>query len=135
MVAFSLRFWHVFRLIIFSLFFTIKYFIMMTTLSGVLETLRIRKQDNEFIISEEGFKSPSGKSYQPDELTIIKTYRFEGESNPSDSSILYLIEANDGLIGYSIDAYGVYSNHEGEGYDDFLRKIPVAEREEQEIFK
>ena len=43
----------------------------MTTLSGVLEQLRVRKQDNEFIISEEGFKSPSGKLYLPDDLKII----------------------------------------------------------------
>ncbi len=26
-------------------------------------------------------------------LKIIKTYRFEGESDPSDSSILYVMEA------------------------------------------
>lgn len=107
----------------------------MTTLSGVLEQLRIRKQDNEFIIAEEGFKSPSGKVYQPEELKIIKTFRFEGDSDPSDNAVLYLIEGNDGLIGYSIDAYGAYSNHEEEWYDDFVRKIPVNEREEQEIFK
>ena len=108
---------------------------MMTTLSGVLEQLRIKKQDNEFIISEEGFKSSSGKVYQPDDLKIIKTFRFEGDSDPSDNTILYLIEANDGLTGYSIDAYGAYSNHEEAWYDDFVRKIPVAEREDQEIFK
>jgi len=107
---------------------------MMTTLSGVLEKLRLRKQDNEFKMSKAGFESPSGKTYQPEDLKIIKTYRFEGDSNPSDSCVIYLIEANDGLIGYSIDAYGAYSNHEDEGYDDFLRKIPVNEREEQEIF-
>ena len=108
---------------------------MMTTLSGVLEKLRLRKQDNEFQISEEGFTAPSGKLYHPEDLTIIKTYRFEGDSSPDDNSILYLIEANDGLTGYSMDAYGVYSNHDDDKYDEFIRKIPVSEREEQEIFK
>jgi hypothetical protein len=108
---------------------------MMTTLSTVLEKLRVRKQDNEFKIAKEGFSSPSGKVYKPEDLSIIKTYRFEGDSDPSDSSILYLIEANDGLIGYTADAYGVYSNHENDRYDEFIRKIPVREREEQEIFK
>ena len=108
---------------------------MMTTLSSVLEKLRIRKQDNEFQISDENFISPAGKLYKPDDLSIIKTYRFEGDSNPSDSSVLYLIEANDGLIGYSMDAYGAYSNHEDDYYDEFIRKIPVSERDEQEIFK
>lgn len=107
----------------------------MTTLSGVIEKLRIRKQDNEFIMTETGFTSPAGKLYNAEDLTIIKTYRFEGDSDPSDSSILYLIEANDGLIGYSIDAYGVYSNHDDVSYDEFIRKINVSERDEQEVFK
>ena len=106
----------------------------MTTLSSVLEKLRIRKQDNEFQIVDENFISPAGKLYKPDELLIIKSYRFEGDSNPSDSSVIYLIEANDGLIGYSMDAYGAYSNHGDDYYDEFIRKIPVSERDEQEIF-
>ena len=107
----------------------------MTTLSSVLEKLRLRKQDNELIMTAGGFTSPAGKLYKSDELTIIKTYRFEGDSDPSDSSILYLIEANDGLVGYSIDAYGVYTNHDDVNYDEFIRKINVSERDEQEIFK
>lgn len=107
----------------------------MTTLSSILEKLRVKKQDNEFKISGEGFISPAGKLYKSEELKIIRTYRFEGDSDPSDNLILYLIEANDGLIGYSMDAYGTYSNHDDDGYDDFVRKIPVNEREEQEIFK
>jgi hypothetical protein len=107
----------------------------MTTLSGVLEKLRLKKHDNELIMTNEGLKSPAGKVYKEDELNIIKTYRFEGESDPSDSSILYLFEANDGLIGYSIDAYGVYSNHDDVNYDEFIRKINVNEHDEQEIFK
>lgn len=106
----------------------------MTTLSSVLEKLRIKKQDNEFRMRPEGFGIGNGKIYQPEDLSIIKTYRFEGDSDPSDSSILYLIEANDGLIGYSIDAYGAYSNHEDDGYDDYIKKVPVKERDEQLLF-
>lgn len=107
----------------------------MTTVSVVLEKLRIRKQDNEFTITDKGFTTTNGKIYQPEDLTIIRTYRFEGESDPADSSIIYVIEARDGMIGYSMDAYGVYSNHDDDGYDDFIRKINVEERDEQEIFK
>lgn len=106
----------------------------MTTVSSVLEKLRIRKQDNEFRMTEEGFGIGNGKFYMPDQLKIIKTYRFEGDSDPSDSSIIYLIEAENGLIGYSLDAYGAYSNHDDDGYDDFIRKITMEEREEQIIF-
>lgn len=106
----------------------------MTTLSTVLEKLRLRKQDNEFRMSESGFGSTSGKIYQPADLKIIRTYRFEGDSDPSDNAILYLIEASDGMVGYSIDAYGVYSNHEDDKYDEFIKKIPMEERDEQLIF-
>ncbi|MEO6405624.1 MAG: hypothetical protein ABIY51_08840 [Ferruginibacter sp.] len=106
----------------------------MDTLSTVMEKLRLKKQDNEFRMLEKGFGSGNGKYYQPNELKIIRTYRFEGDSNPADNSILYLIEANDGKIGYSIDAYGVYSNNDDERYDDFIRKIPMEERDEQQIF-
>jgi hypothetical protein len=110
--------------------------IEMSTLSAVLEKLRLKKLDNEFRWTPDGFSAGKGKFYQPDELTIIKTYRFEGESNPSDMEILYLIEAKDGLIGYSLDAYGMYSNHEDEeGYDNFIRQIPVSNRDEQLIFE
>ncbi len=107
----------------------------MTTLSTVLEKLRLQKKDNEFRMTDKGFGSEKGKCYQPADLKIIKTYRFEGDSDPSDSSILYVIEANDGKIGYSLDAYGVYSNHEDARYDDFIRKIPMEERDEQVIFE
>ena len=108
--------------------------IPMTTVSSVLEKLRQKKMDNEFQISAEGFTASNNKFYQPQDLKIIRTYRFEGDSDPSDNSIIYLIEANDGLIGYSLDAYGVYSDHGDDGYDNFIRQIPVDEREEQHIF-
>ncbi|RYF97921.1 MAG: hypothetical protein EOO02_19975 [Chitinophagaceae bacterium] len=110
--------------------------IEMTTVTSVLEKLRLKKMDNEFRLVDGKFQAGRGKSYGSDELTIIKTFRFEGESDPSDSSIIYIIEANDGLIGYSMDAYGVYSNHdEEEGYDNFIRQIQVENRDEQLIFE
>ena len=106
----------------------------MTTLSEVIEKLRLKRQDNEFRLTEEGFTIGTGKFYQPNELKIIKTYRFEGESDPSDSSILYVLEGNDGTLGYSVDAYGAFSNHDDMNYDEFIRKVPVEERDEQLIF-
>ncbi|MEO7046804.1 MAG: hypothetical protein ABI091_15990 [Ferruginibacter sp.] len=109
--------------------------IAMTTVTSVLEKLRIKKHDNEFKMTPEGFTPGNKKFYNPEDLKIIRTYRFEGDSDPGDNAIIYLIEANDGLIGYSLDAYGVYSDHDDDGYDDFIRKISVDEREEQQIFE
>lgn len=107
----------------------------MTTVTSILEKLRIKKRDKEFRMTPEGFTAGTGKYYTPEDLKIIKTYRFEGESDPGDNMVIYVIEANDGLIGYSMDAYGVYSDHDDDGYDDFIRKINVEERDEQQIFQ
>jgi len=106
----------------------------MITLSQVIEKLRLKRQDNEFRLTPEGFTIGNGKFYQPQDLKIIRTFRFEGESDPSDSSILYVMESNDGTLGYSIDAYGAFSNHDDVDYDGFIVKIPVEERDDQLIF-
>lgn len=106
----------------------------MTTLSEVLNKLEERGQGNEFRITGKGLTLDEHRYFQPAELKIIKTYRFEGESNPDDESILYLIETSDNSIGFIIDAYGVYSNIEPENYLKFIRAIPVEDRDEQIIF-
>ena len=46
----------------------------------------------------------------PENCTVDKTYRFEGESNPSDMSIVYAISSKDGKHkGALVTAYGMYS--------------------------
>jgi hypothetical protein len=51
-----------------------------------------------------------GKVYSPADVHIKNFYRFEGYSDPGDSSVLYAIETNDGLKGVLTDAYGVYAD-------------------------
>lgn len=109
----------------------------MTTLSQVLEKLRQKGLDHEIKMTDHGKMQGEGfnKIYNPEDLTIIKTYRFEGDSDPADNSVLYLLEDKDGQIGYIMDAYGMYSSQENTGFDDFLKKIPTADRDLQELFK
>ena len=106
----------------------------MTTSSSIMEKLRLKRQDNEFIMTAEGFTAGKGKFYTPEDVKIIKTFRFEGDSNPDDSSIIYIIEASDGLIGYSMDAYGAYSNHEDDRYDEFIKQVTKEDRDVQQLF-
>lgn len=44
--------------------------------------------------------------FQSNEIKIVHFYRFEGESNPEDSSIMYAIECNNGEKGTLVDGYG-----------------------------
>lgn len=107
----------------------------MTTSSQVLGHMHQLKMDNEFRWTPEGFLAVNGKVYQPDELVIVRAFRFEGVSNPSDMEVLYVLRAKDGLVGYSLAAYGAYSSHENEaGYDNFIRQIPESGHAGQLLF-
>lgn len=105
----------------------------MNTLYDVLNTLKQRNINTEFSWQRNALYV-NDKAYDPSSLQIVKTYRFEGESDPDDAAILYIIKADDGLIGYSIDAYGVNSNYD-EAYDNFIRQIPIAGHDEQIAFE
>lgn len=104
----------------------------MTTLSQVMEKLRQRGIEKEFRMNEskEMRLEDSQKNYLPEELLIVKNYRFEGDSNPDDSAVLYVLEDKYGNKGILIDSYGAESNYSGEDFDVFLRKIPVTECDE-----
>jgi len=94
----------------------------MTTLTAVLEALRQQHHDNEFTIKGDGFTTTNGKIYKPEELTIIRTYRFEGASNPSDEEVVYAIESKDGLKGVLVDAFGMYSESLSEAMVEKLHR-------------
>lgn len=108
----------------------------MTTLVQVMNKLRDKGFDNELKVSDHGRmqSAVNDQVYDPEDLKIIKTYRFEGESDPSDNSVLYLLEDREGRKGYVLDAYGMYTSHDESGFDEFLQKIPVEDRDEQVIF-
>lgn len=45
----------------------------------------------------------------PEEFHVEEVYRFEGDSNPDDNSVLYAISSSHGVKGTLVDSYGVYS--------------------------
>ena len=95
----------------------------MDTLSTVLEHLRQRHRYTEFTINAPGLVWLSGKLYKEDEIKMIRTYRFEGDSDPSEEAIIYIIRATDGTIGYGIDTYGVYASHSDDVYGRFIKRL------------
>lgn len=46
-----------------------------------------------------------------EDFNVVKYYRFEGDSNPDDNSVLYVIETLGGDKGLLVDAYGAYSGN------------------------
>ena len=105
----------------------------MNTLSEVLNKLLKKGIDEDFKYCEKGFSLDSKKWYEPKELCIVKVYRFEELKDPGDLSVLYLVQCNDGRVGYILDAYGVYNNNTME-FNNALRLIPERKAEEHLLF-
>ena len=105
------------------------------TLSQVLNTLTKRGITKEICMNEEHqmILRNEDKVYQPEDLTVVKSYRFEGDSNPDDNAVLYLLRDNDGTLATVLDSYGSESNYSGEEFDNFLRKVPIQDDPEYDI--
>jgi hypothetical protein len=81
------------------------------TLSETLNDLRKEGYTEDFNLCTNRLECRNGKiKVFADDFKVDKFYRFEGESNPSDSSILYAISSDRlGLKGVLVNAYGIYS--------------------------
>jgi len=67
----------------------------------------------------------TGRCYGVDNVKIIDEYRYEGMSDPSDQSILYVLEMGDGTKGLILRPYGVYATEE---IDLFKTKMSLQEK-------
>lgn len=47
----------------------------------------------------------------PEQFNVDEVHRFEENSNPDDSSVLYAISSYNGIKGTLVDAYGVYAEN------------------------
>ena len=78
----------------------------------------------DFMIDDDQLKCVSNdKKYNPADVKIINFFRFEGQSNPEDSSIMYVIETNDGEKGTIVDAYGAYADPDISSFITGVEKI------------
>jgi len=83
----------------------------MNTLSACVNKLVSEGYTGNFIVDEKGLAiAENGKHYKPNQVHIKNFFRFEGDSDPADNSILYAIELDDGTKGTLTDAYGSYND-------------------------
>jgi hypothetical protein len=59
----------------------------------------------------------------PEDFEITEYYRFEGESDPDDSEIVYAITSKDGVKGTLVNGYGIYSDDIS---DELLSKLKIS---------
>lgn len=98
---------------------------LMKSVLEIIESLRAEGYIYDFSIkNDELCCSSEGFIYEPENLIIEKTERYEGDSNPSDSAIIYAITAKDGTKGVLIDSYGAYADPK---LAKIIGDIPVRE--------
>ncbi|MEO6071131.1 MAG: phosphoribosylpyrophosphate synthetase [Chitinophagaceae bacterium] len=82
------------------------------TLSQTINGLKSEGYDKDFNIKEECLVCHSiDTALSPEDFEIDKVYRFEGESNPDDESVLYAISSPKyGVKGVLVNGYGISSD-------------------------
>jgi hypothetical protein len=94
------------------------------TLTETLNELRKEGYVEDFNLQQNCLECRNGQfKVFSDEFVVDKYYRFEGESNPSDSAILYAISSDrHQLKGILVNAYGIYSDPIT---DEMLQKLEM----------
>jgi hypothetical protein len=96
----------------------------MNTLSEILNQLRKKGYTEDFRTEGDHILAIySKKKYQPEDLRITDTFRFEGNTNPSDESELLVIEAKDGMKGTMTMAFGAKHSQDA----DLVKRIRMDE--------
>src|SRR6185369_5527604 len=98
--------------------------IKMDTLSERMEYLRNKGYREEFKVVGSKLQTQDGeKSFAPNQIAINEHYRFEGESDPGDMTVLYAIETESGIKGILSDAFGIYSDPEQVAFMQKIREL------------
>jgi hypothetical protein len=107
----------------------------MNSLSMVMNKAVKNGYTESFQVTGKGLVAQSDVEhiYSPEQIQVINFYRFEGESDPADNSIMYQIETSDGLKGLLVDAYGAYADEKTNVFmqqvDDIQKKTVKADED------
>lgn len=101
---------------------------LMNTLTACVNKVVKDGYTDSFKVTSQGLYSCStDKHFTPAEVKVINFYRFEGESDPADNTILYVMETSAGNKGTLVDAYGPYAD---ENVNKFMREVEEINKKE-----
>jgi hypothetical protein len=78
------------------------------TVLEALENLRQQGYSMDFNL-DENYLICGNERYSPQDFEVDDVYRYEGNSNPDDESVVYAITTQSGKKGTLVSSYGVYS--------------------------
>jgi len=81
------------------------------TLVEAIQALKAEGYTNDFNLKENCIECKAlDLQLHPEQFEVTQVHRFEGMTNPADSSVLYAIESTEGVKGLLVDAYGAYAS-------------------------
>lgn len=83
------------------------------TSSQAVDDLKKRGFSEDFNLKENCLVC-NAMRFHPDEFEITEVYRFEGNSDPADESVVYGIESHNGVKGVLVNGYGYSSEPVGD---------------------
>jgi hypothetical protein len=103
----------------------------MNTMTDTINKLTVQGYTEAFQVTDVGLKALSdGTIFSADEVSITNFFRFEGQSDPSDNAIVYVVQTNDGKMGLLIDAFGSDADHDIGKFivdvQEFQKKIKIV---------
>lgn len=94
------------------------------TLSEALNALKKVGYMEDFVAEEKNLIIlRTHRKYQPEDLKIVQSFRFEGMSDPGEASVLFAIIASDGVKGTLLMAYGAKHSQN----TDLIKRIKTAQ--------
>ncbi|HKL32901.1 MAG TPA: hypothetical protein VJ919_10215 [Tangfeifania sp.] len=91
------------------------------TLAEASTELKKRGFKANFKVNEnEKLVDSEGNQFVPSDVTLVEFHRFEGISNPADSTIIYAVETNKNIKGTVVDSFGADAS---EVTSEFMNKV------------
>lgn len=75
------------------------------TVTEAINSFRDQGFTIDFNLDENCLSCANGK-FEAEEFEIVSVYRYEGNSDPADESVVYAIESNNGTKGILVMGYG-----------------------------
>lgn len=92
-----------------------------STLAEASSELKNRGFNANLKVNEnEKLVDSNGNQFNPAQVTLVEFHRFEGMSNPADSTIIYALEIESGEKGTVIDSFGADGS---EATSEFMKKV------------
>jgi hypothetical protein len=94
------------------------------TVTDAVKGLKQRGYVKDFNLEENCIVCKEEK-FHPEDFEITEVYRFEGDSDPADEAVVYVIESKNGDKGILVSGYGISAD---EMSSEMVKKLSISNR-------